>query len=317
MCDPDTASKSTTLHAFLLDEANRETLSRPWEPFPKPSAHEKNKFESKTAPISVTPASGSNYSLDEIKADALWLSQLAQISEYVALRLAVVEWQSRPTVQLLSGLTEEEALSVDEAAGLSHLGASTFVPNSSIVTAPSGLADTQFDSAEQRKLRLIQIYQATCVAILRISQLLISWGGPKDDRHVSGQEYRVFEGWLEKLGQDIATRQNQNQKSDGLSQCIRAVNDRCISLENGFTWNVPSSIQEAVGLSWMTTQVTELVHILHIALVHADLFTQNFAPAATIEQWFTTAAEKDFFQSLVLVSKRISLEKNTCADIVP
>ena len=132
LCEPETASRSGALRDFLTANENVEILSRPWKPFADPSQQEKSKFESKTAPISVTPAQNHNYNLNEIKEYSLWLSKEAQISEYAALQLVAQEWQSRPTVQLLSGLTEEEALSVQDAAGLANFGASTFVPNSSI-----------------------------------------------------------------------------------------------------------------------------------------------------------------------------------------
>jgi nuclear pore complex protein Nup188 len=304
LCDPETAAKSASLHIFLHDAGNLQTLSNPWKPFPEPSAQEKTKYESKTAPISVTPAPNSGYSIEEIKADALWLSKLVNISEFAALRLVIIEWQSRPTVQLLSGLTEEEALSVHDAAGLSNLGASTFVPNSSIITAPSSLGDAQFESGEQRKLRLVQTYLTTRISILRASQLLIAWGAAKSLRQVDtyGQDYRVCDDWLEQLGQDIASRQG----GQGLDSCIHAIKHRWTALTNGFTWEVSEteSIQEAAAELWMTAQVTEVVHILHVAFVHADLLATKFVPATTIELWFKTAAEMDFFSNLALVSPK-------------
>jgi nuclear pore complex protein Nup188 len=176
LCDPETASKSDTLRVFLTASENTHILSRPWKPFADPSPQEKSKFESKTAPISVTPSANGHYNLDEIKEDSLWLSHEAQISEYAALQLVAQEWQSRPTVQLLSGLTEEEALSVQDAAGITNLGASTFAPNSSLLSTPLVAKVTQFDTQDQRRLRILEVYHSTCAAIIRISQLLVSWG---------------------------------------------------------------------------------------------------------------------------------------------
>jgi nuclear pore complex protein Nup188 len=285
----------------LRDQANVDILSKPWQPFAVPSAQEKAKFEAKTAPINVTPASGPGYSLDELKTDTLWLSKLANISEDVALRLVVLEWQNRPTVQLLSGLTEEEALSVNDAAGLANLGASAFIPNSSIVTAPSGLADTQFDSADQRKLRLLQLYLSTRVFILRTSQLLVSWGAAERLRQTHGQDYRVCDDWLEELGKDVAAKQRP-AKSEALDQCIQAANERWDAIDNGFTWDVPESIQETTVALWLTSYITEIIHLLHIALIHADLFTEKFVERTTIERWFHFVAEKDFFRNVALVS---------------
>ncbi|KAF2652752.1 hypothetical protein K491DRAFT_780808 [Lophiostoma macrostomum CBS 122681] len=301
LCDPDTASESTALRSFLRDEANLDILSRPWKPFAEPSAAEKAKFETKTAPISVTPPATAHYNLDEIKADSLWLSELARISQFAALRLAAIEWQSRPTVQLLSGLTEEEASSVHDATGLANLGASAFIPNSSIVTAPSASSDSHFDSENQRRLRIIDTYLATRVSILRISQLLVSWGKASDLRRRYGAEYRVCGDWLEQLGQDVAAKQSPAD-SEALRQCIDALESRCNTLDNGFTWSIAEPIQEAAADRWATSLVTELIHILHLAIAHADFYTDKFVSAAVVEQWFTFIANKDFFRDLSLPS---------------
>jgi nuclear pore complex protein Nup188 len=305
LCDPKTAASSAPLRTFLTADENLEILSQPWKPFPDPSAQEKAKFEAKTAPISVTPTPNGHYNIEDIKADSLWLSQQAHISEYAALRLVMIEWQARPNIQLLSGLTQEEAQSVQEAAGLSNLGASTFVSNSSILSAPSGLAlqsDAQFESSDQRRLRIIGIYHTSRVSILRVSQLLVTWGAAEGLRNDRGDDYRVCQDWLEKLGQTIATKQSQNSGSSALDNCIRAVDTRLESLDNGYTWAVSESVLEAATEKWMTGQITEIVHILHIAIVHADLFTIKFVPSFTIEQWFTFMSNRNFLLSIQLVS---------------
>jgi nuclear pore complex protein Nup188 len=313
LCDPKSAASSAPLRTFLTTEENLEILSRPWRPFPDPSSQEKAKLEAKTAPISVTPTPNGHYDIEEIKADSLWLSQQAYISEYAALRLVMIEWQARPTIQLLSGLTQEEAQSVQEAAGLSNLGASTFIPNSSILSAPSALAlqsDAQFKSSDQRRLRIIDIYHTNRVSILRISQLLMTWGAAEALRKERGDDYRVCQDWLEQLGKAIATKQSQNEPnrsgSEALDSCIRAVETRLQSLDNGYTWAVSESIMEAATEKWVTGQITEIVHILHIAIVRADLFTEKFVPASTIEQWFTFMSNRDFLLSIQLVSGRTS-----------
>lgn len=314
LCDPDTASKSATLRNFLTAEENLEILSRPWKPFPDPSTQEKNKFDSKTAPISVTPSKNGHYNIEEIKEDSLWLSKEARISEYAALRLVMQEWQSRPAIQLLSGLTEEEALSVQEAAGLANLGASTFIPNSSILATPSTLAlqsDAQFESSDQRRLRIIDIYHSTCACILRVSQLLISWGCAKNLRNekIYSKDYRVCQDWLEQLGQAIAVKQNRKDTTSAtaLDQCAAAVKARLESLDNGYQWTVPDSIQEAASMKWATAQTVELVHLLHTALVHADLVTERYIPGNTIEEWFTCFAVRGFLRDFPVVSTEYKL----------
>ncbi|KAF2014773.1 hypothetical protein BU24DRAFT_392931 [Aaosphaeria arxii CBS 175.79] len=304
LCDPETASKSTVLRDFLRSEASIETLTHPWQPWTGPSAHEKNKFEAKTAPISITPTSGGHYDLEEIKADTLWLSQQAKISEYEALRLVTLEWQSRPTNQLLSGLSQEEAVSVRDAAGLANLGASTFIPNSSIITAPSAPSDVQFDSKPQRQLRLIEIYHSSRIAILRISQLLISWGAANDLRPAYGETYRVGDDSLEQLGQTIVSKQIQKD-SGFLKSCILGIEGVFENFDKGQSiWTVSEETQDVADEKWRTAQITELVHLLHLATIHADLFTPKFVHSDVVERWFSLMQANGFFQNIPVISPK-------------
>jgi nuclear pore complex protein Nup188 len=309
LCDPETASKSEPLRAFLTAIETKQILSRPWKPFPDPSPEEKSKFESKTAPIKVTPTPNGHYSIDEIKEDSLWLSKQAQISEYAALQLVAQEWQSRPTIQLLSGLTEEEAISVQDAAGLANLGASTYAPNSSILSTPLAAKVTQFDTQDQRRLRILDIYHSTCASVLRISQLLVSWGALSQLRNqtIYGNDYHnIGTGWIEELGQSIAAIQAGGPAATtgakALDECLQAAQKRCASLEAGYGWDVSESIVEPASEKWVVAQTTELLHILHIALTHADVHTKSFVPAATIEDWLQFFSQSGFFREFPTVS---------------
>lgn len=313
LCDPETAVKSQPLRDFLTSEENVAILSSPWAPFPKPSPQEKTKFDSATAPISVTPAQSEHYNLDEIKEDALWLSKEAQISEHAALRLALQEWQTRPVVQLLSGLTEEEVLSVKEAAGVNNFGASAFLPNLSILRNPAALgtqAATQFDSPDQRRLRLIGIYFSTCASILRVSQMLTAWGAAVNLRNTKLEyslDYRVCDDRFEQLGQTIATRQNDRtgiqSEAPALDRCIQALGQRVEALHTGCTWEVPDSIQDNVGAQWALGQTTQLVHILHMTLIHADANANRLTPGSSVDLWFRTLVPVSFFRDFPAVSQ--------------
>ncbi|KAF2733933.1 hypothetical protein EJ04DRAFT_577248 [Polyplosphaeria fusca] len=309
LCDPKTASKSIALRQFVTAEPIIDILSQPWKPFPEDSAQEKSRFETATAPISVASSPDGQHNLDEIKANSLWLAEQATISPYAALRLAVIEWQSRPAVQLLSGLSEEEALSVQEAAGFANLGGSTFIPNSSLLATPStgrSLSDAHFDSPEQRKARLLSLYLSTRISILRVSQLLVTWGCTNTLRPQYGHEYRVCDNWLEQLGQTVATRQTtRDPRTPGLTfidRCLQAAKATWGSLEDAFRWNVPESIADAAVEQWTTAQLTEIVHILHLTLVHADLVTTGFVLPETITTWFDFALERGFFTEIPFAS---------------
>lgn len=306
LCDPDTAAKSQPLRDFLAADENLAILASPWAPFPTPSPQEKARFDSATAPISVSPAHDAHYNLDEIKADSLWLSHEAHISEYAALRLAVQEWQTRPAVQLLSGLTEEEVLSVREAAGLTNLGASAFVPNMSILASPTTLdeqSSSHFNSPDQRKLRLIGIYFSTCTSILRVSQMLLAWGAARDLRTTDStypSDYRVCDDRFELLGQALADSQNAKDgaasNAPALDRSITAFDQRVEALDEGCRWGLPASIVEDVAAQWILGQTTQIAHILHLTLFHADTQSKDLFSGSSVELWFRTIADRAFFK---------------------
>ena len=307
LCDPETASKSEALRAFLTSTDNKDILSHPWKPFADPSSQEKSKFETNTAPIKITPPQSEHYNVEEIKEDSLWLAKEAQISEYAALQLVVQEWQGRPTAQLLSGLTEEEALSVQEAAGMGNLGASTFVPNSSILASPLASKTAHLDAKDQRRLHILDVYHSTCASIIRISQLLVSWGCASNLRSqtIYGNDYlSIGAGWIEELGQAIAAAQDGPTGGKALDECLKAFSKRCDSLDTGYGWNVDDSILEAASEKWVVAQTTEMLHILHLALVHADLVAKDFLPAATIEDWLKAFSFRGFFREFPAVTAR-------------
>ncbi|OWY42559.1 nucleoporin (Nup184) [Alternaria alternata] len=307
LCDPETASKSEALRAFLTSTDNKDILSHPWKPFADPSSQEKSKFETNTAPIKITPPQSEHYNVEEIKEDSLWLAKEAQISEYAALQLVVQEWQGRPTAQLLSGLTEEEALSVQEAAGMGNLGASTFVPNSSILASPLASKTAHLDAKDQRRLHILDVYHSTCASIIRISQLLVSWGCASNLRSqtIYGNDYlSIGAGWIEELGQAIAAAQDGPTGGKALDECLKAFSKRCDSLDTGYGWNVDDSILEAASERWVVAQTTEMLHILHLALVHADLVAKDFLPAATIEDWLKAFSFRGFFREFPAVTAR-------------
>src|SRR4051812_10228726 len=115
--DPEGHADGGAINAFLSHPDSIRLLSESLKPFPSPSAKSKSEFDSKTAAIHVETNGQSSFNLQEIKADALWLSEKAGIDEIAALRIAVLEWQDRPATRLNLGFSSEEATSLQSATG--------------------------------------------------------------------------------------------------------------------------------------------------------------------------------------------------------
>ncbi|KAF2816899.1 uncharacterized protein BDZ99DRAFT_492828 [Mytilinidion resinicola] len=313
LCDPGTVDQNQVLRSFLTDRTSVLILSHPLAPYKGPSSGAKGKFETETAAINVTPSPNGHYKIDEIKEDALWLSGVAQIDEVSALRTVVLEWQIRPTLQLLNGFTEEEAISVQDAAGSSNLGASTFWANSSILAAPVG-ANAQsaslFNSREQRQLRLLDLHLSEKAHILRVSQILICRAAPEDLRSIKHTQQRSSSGkttskrtWVEEVGETILqlqrkARESASPQQDPLIAYVDAIQSRMEAMGQGSKWEIPESIQPTAEEKWNTYQVVEIVHILHLLFIHVDIFTENLPTGDAALKWFRFMDTWSFFAQI-------------------
>lgn len=182
------------------------------------------------------------------------------------------------------------------------------MPNSSILTRPRASTIVNTNSESQRRLHVLDVYHSACASIIRVGQLLVSWGCASHLRSqtIYGNDYvTIGAGWIEELGQAITVAQSGASTSTGakaLDECLAAVRQRCDTLEGGYQWEVDDEIMEAAWERWVVAQTTELLHILHLALVHADLVVRGFVPAATIEEWLTTFMARSFFREFPTVT---------------
>ena len=78
---------------MFREESVRVTLRNFLDPFPSASTKSKSAFQTKTAAINATPISNGDYDIEQIKADAQWLSENSKIDEIGALRIVVLDWQ--------------------------------------------------------------------------------------------------------------------------------------------------------------------------------------------------------------------------------
>ncbi|KAF2087317.1 hypothetical protein K490DRAFT_42356 [Saccharata proteae CBS 121410] len=293
LCDFDPATENEPLRQFLTDDSSVAVLSRPLKPFGASTPQSKSSFETKTAAINVTPSDNGQYDITQIKEDSLWLSKETKIDEVAALRVVVLEWQTRPAAQLLSGFTEEETLSVQDAAGGANLGSSTFLPNASILAATAqGIEQTfaTFASTDQRRLRLLKIHLSERAHILKINDLLIRLAA-KNSNKTSG----TGASWLDEASKKLWETQRTAETTGGY---VAAIRNRLDGLAEGSGWNVAEEISEEVEESWSLTQLTEAVQILQIffTIVDAD---SEVPKSDAVLAWFEFANSYRFFNQFI------------------
>ncbi|KAG4218397.1 hypothetical protein PC116_g33123, partial [Phytophthora cactorum] len=127
---------SSAVVDYLTDPLVQSFFTQPGSAFDPPSDKSPHNaaFVKKTAAIQVTPAPNDKYDINTIKEDALWLSKNARINEIAALRVVVIEFQSRPRNQLLGPISNQDVASLREAAGASNAQTTNILPGFNIMS---------------------------------------------------------------------------------------------------------------------------------------------------------------------------------------
>lgn len=271
--------------------------------FPEPSTQSKTEFNSKTAAIHVETNAKKSFDLQEIKADAQWLSERARIDEITALRIVVLEWQNRPAARLTTTFSSEEATSLQSAAGSDNLRVSVAGPNlASILKQTAGDAGSStFDTEESRRLRLRALYLSERSHLLKTFRklLALSYHTPAEQAPLN-----THENDLVKLGITIFQEKYTGQGLYKLLEaCITAVQNRLQDLESSGSWLGAAESNEETEDIWRTTLVEEIVHILQI-MFHQLRASQAVPCGALLLSWLELMIEYDFLERLQAVSYR-------------
>lgn len=309
------ADHEGNVSAFLSHPESVELLSQSLIPFSRPSAKSKSEFESKTAAIHVETNSKSSFDLQEIKADAQWLSEKAQIDEITALRITVLEWQGRPATRLVSTFSTEEATSLQSAIGSDNLRVSVAGPTLASVVRPAAIEDasSSFASESHRRQRLRNLYLSERSHILKTFRKLLAFSlhdlsnesarssGNESDRRLS----------LCKLG--VAMFQGKSAGS-GLTRlledCMTGIRKRLVDLEGNGGWLGANESNEEIEAIWRTTLVEEVVHILQI-MFHQLRASSEIPTEDLVVSWLDLMLDFAFLETLQVVRYRLDILETT------
>ena len=287
-------------------------LARCSSPFPAPSSQTKSTFDTKTSSVHAPPSGNPRYDIGQIKEDTLWLSKETKIDEVSALRIVVLEWQTRPAVQLLRGSQVDEItpLAANGARG-SHLQASfSAAAPSSLFGKSFGVganAPAAFDDAGPRRRRLLETYLSerryilkTCEYVTFAASCKLQSGSPSNVTNGAA-------GWLEEVGGAIIStwKDDGSAQSKGknfVADAVEALRSRMESLGKGSGWMSDENQQEGIELAWARNQILEMIHIMQILLTRLDLPAMKLMTSDLILPWYRLMDECGFFDDLQLVS---------------
>ncbi|KFA47335.1 hypothetical protein S40293_06059 [Stachybotrys chartarum IBT 40293] len=282
--------KSSIIIEFLRDEHVHGLFKEPSKVFAPPSEATKKIFETKTAPINAP----SRYDPTVLKQDAEWLSKNAKINLVAALRIAVIELQSRAYRHLTGPLSSQDVVHLQEAAGLNNGQGKAFVSNLGAAAAlDADEISAEFDKPEARKRRLFDTYLAErryflavadCVHTIKLYGRLPSHGG--------------LAGNLSELcGLKLSTT-SHDELEFLLPAYIQALTDGMGRIESGLKSVTDEDLVLSgdLELDWLGTHLSEAVHALSVIFQVVDKFGNDFPPSSAVSQWFSIMDMYSFFE---------------------
>lgn len=289
---------------FFEDPAVTKLLSEPTTAFPPASAPTKDAFDARTRPINATPANAP-YNVKEVKEDALWLSQKAGIDEVSALRVVVLEFQTRSHAQLLGEFSEEETISLQDVLN-TH---SSSVLNSGLLLAGANADSLQkkFDTEASRRIRLLYIYLSerkyfwkTLTFLVEIRYFRILNTAPEG---ASIPWYCTAN--LVAVGQRSNEPEQPDQRVKGLISSLRSASSKLFE-GKGCGWCKEQEEEVEVELAWASNQLSEAIHIMELIYQNIYVLDENY-PSAMVLDWFRFVNEFQFFNEVQMVRILIAL----------
>ncbi|RDA83720.1 hypothetical protein CP532_0227 [Ophiocordyceps camponoti-leonardi (nom. inval.)] len=289
---------SSVLADFLSDEFVLSFFDDPSKAFAPPDQASKTDFETKTAPINAASASTNGQDIATIKGDAEWLSKHAKVNLVAALRVVIIEIQTRPLRHLMGPLSSQDAKNLQEAAGLQNSQGACFLYDlGAASTLDADDISAEFDKPDARKRRLFD----TLLTERRSFMMAM-------DYMASLKLYGRLP-ILASVDRDMAVRHGLNSTTHDtallLPAYLKLVSECMGTIDAGFQslTDEPLLLLESVELDWLRSLLTETTHALSVVFQLVDSLGSEFSPSNVINQWFSLMDVYGFFGSVQPVSK--------------
>lgn len=285
--------KNAAIVSFLDDDYVRGLLKAPSTAFPPPNEAARKEYESKTAPINVTTASTERFDIKQIKEDAEWLGKNAKINLVAALRVVMVEYQSRASRHLMGPLSTQDAANLQEAAGLQNGEGTAFLSDLGAATAlDDDEIHAEFAQPKSRKRRLFDtlLTERRCFMMAAEYSSSIKLYGRIPILAPGATE-------LAELYKLLPAPQTRDESEAMLPAYLHVVTDCMGRIETGLKSATDESLllTDEVEIDWLRTLLNEAVHALSVVFQVADSFGNDFPPSAAVNQWFSLMEAYAFF----------------------
>ncbi|KAI9834346.1 MAG: hypothetical protein M1826_004272 [Phylliscum demangeonii] len=294
---------------------NGDDWLMPFTAYDKPTPQSRVQFDSRTSAINTTTSEASRKLIGQLQEDALWLSRSVQVDEVSALRVAVLEWQSRLEAQLFAGFSEEESASIQDVTAAQGLGSSMSLSTISVVPAFFSTSNVDLGSERKRRTYLLERRH-----FLKITEVLVR-AGLSDTIWTS--EGNASATWLEGIGKTILnTRCSGFDSFSGseafLLEAVNALRQCVLGLMNGVTGIVEDDEDDTdsivIDVDWRKAHLLDMIHAMQIFFSIIDA-TNDIPPSSILLAWLRLVGEHSFFNGVFFVSSaHTSLIRDANAD---
>ncbi|KAI4253905.1 MAG: hypothetical protein LQ352_003413 [Teloschistes flavicans] len=297
-----------SLERHLTDPQTLDLLKRSFTPDLGPTSEARSTFNTKTSAINTVPSAQGRFDIQQIKDDTLWLSTEAKLNEVAALRIVVLERQTRPAEHLQdSSLADDRSI----ALGAGSFNGSRTQPTLSVSrsawlpqpTSSERLPTEAFDSDDARHIRLFKIYLAERRYRLKTCKYLAITASCRvgDGKAASSGLLGSTPKWVDSVGNEILTAWDIQGVSEygGRNIFLSGIDTlraRIRGLEEGSGWFRDMGLQEAVEASWCESQIIEMVAVLELMLVMLGNLTQ-MSRSGVVSSWFRLMSDYGFFET--------------------
>jgi len=301
LSQPENSALNSGIESHIADPKALHCLIHPFSPFPTPTPQTKASFETKTSAINLAPSPQGRYNIQQIKDDSLWLSKETNIDEVAALRITVLEWQSRPEFKLL----REDLGDTAKVAGNASSQVAFAASQSSLLARSSFVgrdATATFDTVDARRERLLEVYLSERRFIVKTCEHIVFAALCDPTSHDVNGKSTEKSGWRAKLGHDILLAWNihgnvRDTKRNFFICAIEAIDIRLQSLEHGSGWLKDEGSRDELEMAFARNQVLEMIHTMQIMLMLLESSTRVPRSDACLK-WFRLMATFGFFEDL-------------------
>lgn len=264
--------------------------------FAPPNEATKKDFETRIAPANLISAATERHDTKSLQDDVEWLSRSAKLNLVAALRIAVLELQSRPSLHLIGPLSSQDATNLQEAAGIQNGHRASFMNDLGAGAAlDADEISTDFEKADSRKRRLFDVFLSErryYMMTMDYVQSIRLYG-----------RLPIFALGCEKLVPLYKLQTSTNVKDESvsfLSAYLRTVTSSMTSLEAGLRSITDDKLilQDDIELNWLRTLLTEVIHSLSVVFQIVDSLGTDFPPSSVINQWFSLMDMYNFFDTI-------------------